>query len=103
MKYLIIFFSLVIFFVGGDEHLNANGPFGKRHTIGDEPSPHACNRRDGISSSSSTILTAMNINVSATVYSSSELITISWTPISALCVDDFVGIYFVDIDISKGK
>ena len=64
---------MVIIFVKGDQHLNANGPFGKRHTIGDEPSPHACNHPDGISSSS-TILVGMNINVSATVYSSSELL-----------------------------
>jgi hypothetical protein len=76
---------LLIIFEERDQHLNANGPFGKRHTIGDEPSPHACNRQDGISSSSSTILTVMNTNVSVTVYSSSELITISWTPISAMC------------------
>jgi hypothetical protein len=102
MKCLIVLFLLVIVYVEGDRHLNANGPFGKRHVIGDEPSPYACNRRDGISASS-RILTVMNITVSATVYSSNDLITISWTPLSALCVDDFVGIYFVDIPLSNGK
>jgi hypothetical protein len=76
MKSLIVFVSLVTIFVEGDRHLNANGPFGKRHSIGDEPSPHACNRRDGISSSS-RVLTVDNINVSSTVYSSNELITIT--------------------------
>jgi hypothetical protein len=45
----------------------------------------------------------MNINISAMVYSSNELITITWTPISDLCVDDFVGIYFVEIPLSNGK
>jgi hypothetical protein len=52
MKYLIVLFLLVIIYVEGDRHLNANGPFGKRHDIGDEPSPHACSRRIDISSSS---------------------------------------------------
>jgi hypothetical protein len=93
---------LLIIYVEGDQHLNANGPFGKRHTIGDEPSPHACSPRTDISSSSRT-LTFMNINISAMVYSSNELITITWTPISDLCVDDFVGIYFVEIPLSNGK
>ncbi|CAF1042516.1 unnamed protein product [Rotaria sordida] len=84
-------------FVVGDRHLNANGPFGKHHSIGDEPSPYTCNRRTGIHSSS-TSLNIMNINVSATVYSSNDQITITWTPTLVPCVDDFVGIYFVDID-----
>ncbi|CAF3761640.1 unnamed protein product [Adineta steineri] len=99
MKYFIVFFSLVILFVAGDRHLNANGPFGKRHTVGDEPSPYACNRRAGISSS--TILTITNINVSATNYSSNDQINITWTSVSNPCVDDFVGIYFVEIDLSN--
>jgi hypothetical protein len=103
MKCFIVFVSLFIIFVGGDRHLNANGPFGKYHAIGDEPSPHACNRGTGISSSSSKMVTVTNINVSTTTYSSNEQIIITWTPISTPCVDDFVGVYFVDIDLSKGK
>ncbi len=102
MKCRIILFLLFIIYVEGDRHLNANGPFGKRHVIGDEPSPHACNPLNTISSSSRTS-SVMNINISANVYSSNELITVTWTPISDLCVDDFVGIYFVDIPLSKGK
>jgi hypothetical protein len=102
MRCLIVVFSLfIIFYVDGDRHLNANGPFGKRHIIGDEPSPHACNPL--VIPSSSRALTVMNINISSNVYSSNELINISWTPISDVCVDDFVGIYFVDIPLEKGK
>jgi hypothetical protein len=40
MKCFIVFVSLFIIFVGGDRHLNANGPFGKYHAMGDEPSPN---------------------------------------------------------------
>jgi hypothetical protein len=96
MRCLIVVFSLFIIYVEGDRHLNANGPFGKRHVIGDEPSPHACNPLIAISS-------IMNINMSSNVYSSNELINISWTPISDVCVDDFIGIYFVDIPLENGK
>ncbi|CAF1072868.1 unnamed protein product [Rotaria magnacalcarata] len=77
--------------------LNVSGPFGKLHAIGDEPSPHACNRSTGIRSSSKS-LTVMSINVSATVYSSNDEVAITWTPVLASCIDDFVGIYFVNID-----
>jgi hypothetical protein len=101
MKCLIVVFSLLIIYVEGDRHLNANGPFGKRHIIGDEPSPHACNPLAAISSSRTS--SVMNINMSSNVYSSNELINISWIPISDVCVDDFVGIYFVDIPLEKGK
>ncbi len=89
------------FFIRGDEHLNANGPFGKRHSIGDEPSPHACNRGSGIFYSKT--VTIENINVSATVYSSNEQILIDWIPISKPCLDDFIGIYSVDIDPFNSK
>jgi hypothetical protein len=101
MKCLTVLFLLVIIYVEGDEHLNVNGPFGKHHVIGDEPSPHACSLRT--TTSFSRTLSVMNINVSVAVYSSNELITITWMPISVLCVDDFVGIYFVDIPLSNGK
>ncbi|UJR34922.1 hypothetical protein I4U23_027700 [Adineta vaga] len=98
MKYFIVLFSLVIILVVGDRHLNANGPFGKRHAIGDEPSPYACNRGTGISSKS---IAVTNINVSTTSYISNEVINISWTPLTSSCIDDFIGIYFNEIDLSK--
>ena len=101
MKYLVFLLAFVFILVEADRHLNANGPFRKRHALGDEPSPHACNRGTGIRSSKP--LSVANINVSARTYSSSEEITISWTPVSSPCVDDFLGIYFVDIDPLRGK
>ncbi|CAF3738515.1 unnamed protein product [Rotaria sordida] len=82
-----------------DQHLNANGPFGKRHTINSEPSPYACNRSDGILSSS-TIVTISSLNISATTYSSNEQIIVTWTPISTSCKDDFIGVYFVEIPLN---
>ena len=102
MKYFVVLFPLFIILVVGDRHLNANGPFGKRHAVGDEPSPHACDRGSGVSISSKT-LTITNINVSSTTYSSNEQIIITWTSLSNPCADDFVGIYFVEIDLSAGK
>ena len=97
MRSLVTLCLLFVVLVVGDRHLNANGPFGKRHNLDDEPSPHACNRRAGIDSSSASLAVA-NINVSATVYSSNDQIQITWNPITRPCVDDFVGIYFVDIE-----
>ena len=87
------------------KHLNANGPFGKRHEFNNEPSPYACNRGAGISSSifppRRKIL--QDINVSKTIYSSSEKLQLSWTPIFASCKDDFIGIYSVEITDIAGK
>ncbi len=36
MKYLVLLLSLVFTSVEGDRHLNTNGSFRKRHTLGDE-------------------------------------------------------------------
>jgi hypothetical protein len=99
-RVVVLLFSFVIF-VTEDQHLNANGPFGKRHTINTEPSPYASNRPEGLLSS--TTVAVSNLNISATVYSSNEQIEITWTPLSASCEDDFIGIYFVDIPIDKGN
>jgi hypothetical protein len=102
MRWVVVFLSSFVIFVIGDQHLNANGPFGKRHTINDEPSPYACKRDSGLLSDS-TMVTEASLNVSAVVYSSNEQITVTWTPLSTSCEDDFIGVYFVDIPIEKGK
>ncbi|CAF3057219.1 unnamed protein product [Rotaria socialis] len=98
MKWLIVFLSSFIIIVIADRHLNANGPFGKRHMIHDEPSPHACNPLDvdGILSPS----TISSLNVSTTIYSSNEQINVTWTPVEHSCKDDFIGIYFVEIPLT---
>lgn len=97
-----MFLSLFVILTAADKHLNANGPFGKRHTINDEPSPYACDRSQGLLSSFTT-LTISRLNVSATVYSSNEEIIVTWTPLSSACEDDFIGVYFVEIPIEKGR
>ena len=79
MKSVVVHLFFVCSIVQGDRHLNQNGPFRKRHKLGDEPSPYACDRGSG--SSLSTNAPIANINVSSTNYSSSERINISWTPI----------------------
>ncbi len=101
MRWVVVFLSSFAILVAGDRHLNANGPFGKRHTINSEPSPYACNRPSGLLSSSTTV-TISNLNISATVYSSNEEIKVTWTPLSTSCKDDFIGVYFADIPIEKG-
>lgn len=100
MTYLVVIsFFWFIFSVGGDQHLHANGPFGKKHSAVGEPSPHACNRPSGVSVE---IAAPIILNVTAIVYSSNEQINVTWTPTSTPCTDDFVGIYFVEIPLSEG-
>ncbi len=102
MRWVVAFLSSLVILVAGDQHLNANGPFGKSHMIGDEPSLDACNRGPGLLSSSTTV-TVSKINVSATTYSNGEEIKITWTPLSTACKDDFVAVYFTDIPDYDGK
>jgi hypothetical protein len=101
MRYLVVvlLFSFIIF-VEADQHLHANGPFGKRHLPNDEPSPHTCNRTSGVSSTTVDLIT---LNVTATGYSSNEQINVTWTSTSTSCTDDFIGIYFTEISHAKGK
>ncbi|CAF4062019.1 unnamed protein product, partial [Rotaria magnacalcarata] len=93
----------ILGFEPADQHLNDNGPFGKHHSVHDEPSPHSCNRGSGLILSSifSTLMTVMTLNVSTTVYVSNEQVNVTWTPMTAPCVDDFIGIYFGEIPLDK--
>lgn len=104
-KVCIIF--LLTFFViinAEDHHLNSNGPFGKPHSMNDEPSPHACNRGAGISSFTNSIPTVINVdlNVSTTVYASLDQINVTWPSTFVACSDDFIGVYFIEIPIPTG-
>lgn len=103
MKFVALVFQLLFLaiLVEGDRHLNQNGPFRKRHRVGDEPSPYACDRAPGISLLK--MLTMTNINVSSTSYLSNDQIYLTWTPILTSCSDDFIGIYFSEIDPSRGN
>ncbi len=106
MRWSVIWVSLLLVLVTADKHLNTNGPFGKRHSFHDEPSPYACKRDAGLSLASillPTTLRVATLNVSATVYSSNEQIDVTWTPVSSPCKDDFVGIYFSEIPSMHGK
>ena len=100
-----IAFAFQLFFLGilveGDRHFNQNGPFRKRHRLGDEPSPYACDRGSGISFLK--MLSIANIKVSSTSYLSNDQINLTWTPISTPCSDDFIGIYFSEIDPARGN
>lgn len=99
MKLLILLLSFVVLLAAGDQHLNANGPFGKRHTINGEPSPYNCRRPDGYS----TAVNVADLNVSTTAYSSREELTVAWSPLSGWCKDDFIGVFFADIPLQDGK
>lgn len=99
MKFIFVLFACYFFtFVASDQHLNANGPFGKRHTFNDEPTPHACNRGSGFSFRRNL----QQLQVSKTNYSSLEDIVVSWTPITGACKDDFVGVFFSEIPLAAG-
>ena len=101
MRYLvvIIFLFLLIVSIIADQHLNANGPFGKRHALTNIPSPTGCNRTIGASLPVDSLFT---LNVTAIVYSSNEQINVTWTAVSTSCADDFIGIYFIDIPSANG-
>jgi hypothetical protein len=103
--YYVVFISSFIVLMQAEKHLNANGPFRKRHTVGNEPSPYACNRGAGISSPFFPRRTkaVQDIQVSKTLYISSESIQLTWTPISASCKDDFIGIFYAEVPIENGK
>lgn len=105
MRRLVIFFSLFTAFVAAGKHLNANGPFGKRHSFRDETSPHGCNRPIGVAVSSvfSASRSVATLIVSATAYNSNDQINVTWTPILTACDDDFIGIYFAEIALNQGK
>ena len=98
----LLFYSISV--VRTDHHLNANGPFGKRHSTEDEPSPYHCQRGAGVISHSVPLQTMINadLNVSATIYASLDQIEVTWPSTLTSCPDDFVGIYFVEIPIDTG-
>ncbi len=50
--YITLLLACFVFVDAKDQHLNVNSPFGKRHSVNNEPSPYACHRGPGISSSS---------------------------------------------------
>ena len=101
MRYLLVFVFLFVFliFVTGDQHIHANGPFGKQHLSIEAPSPYACNRTAGVTS---TVTDQISLNVTATRYSTYDQINVTWIPISTSCADDFIGIFFVEIPLTAG-
>ena len=98
VAFVLLFFFIIL--VAADQHLHANGPFGKRHLASEAPSPYACNRSTGAPLSTGAQIT---LNVTTTVYASNEQINVTWTSTSTPCTDDFIGIYFVEIPLSSGK
>ena len=99
MKGIVVLFVCLFALVASDQHLNANGPFGKRHTVQDEPTPHACNRGSGVSFRRDV----QQLQVSKTNYSSLDEIVVSWTPVTGACKDDFIGVFFAEIPLAAGQ
>ena len=92
----LVFLQLLLIVVETHQHLNANGPFGKKHDVTNEASPYACDRGSGIVSRlfRRRLRDVQPMNVSKTLYQSSEPIQVSWTPVSQSCKDDFVGVFY---------
>ena len=75
------------------------GPFGKRHSVNDEPTPYACNRATGLPSKH---VEQIILNVTSTTYNSSQQVNVTWPMPSSVCSDDFIGIYFVEVELACG-
>ncbi|CAF1489644.1 unnamed protein product [Adineta steineri] len=97
MRWIIILLSSFIAFAATGKHFNGNGPFRKPHRIDDHPED-ACRHPPHVSSSISE--TVATLNVSTTIYSTNEQITITWTSVSTVCHDDFIAIYFAEIPLT---
>lgn len=104
MHYVCLLSILFIVQVNSDNHENNNGPFGKHHSIQNVPSPYGCNRTLGssFSSISSSRINITRLDVSTTFYVSNEEILVTWNSTTSPCIDDFIGIYFIDIPIFSG-
>jgi hypothetical protein len=100
--YHAVLFVLLIVATQCEEHLHANGPFGKAHLSAKIPN---CNQISGIffRSIRSASVSISELKVSSTNYSNAETIYVSWIPSSAPCNDDFIGVYFVEIPEVTGK
>ncbi len=101
MKVSLVFLQLLLLsLIESHQHLNANGPFGKQHNIKNEPSPNACNRDIGVATRffRRRFRTVEQMNVSKTFYTSSEPIQVSWTPVTQSCKDDFVGVFYAEVN-----
>jgi hypothetical protein len=96
MKWIVVLLLSFIVFVAADKHLNANGPFGKHHTIDSEPNRRACKRPSG-TTLSSIFESVSTLNISATTYFNKEQITVTWQSKLIPCEDDFIGVYFVGL------
>lgn len=105
MSWIVVFLCFLIVFAIADRHLTAIGPFGKLHSINDDLGhTHPCHRGSGIASSvEDEPVNISSLNVTATLYTNNQQINVSWTPVSSLCKDDFVGIYFVEALPSAGQ
>ena len=103
-----MFYQLLFLFVGitiseCEEHRYAHGAFGKAHLRLEMPSPYDCNRPIGLLSNSQSI-SISELKVSSTNYSNGGTIDVSWSPsTSSPCIDDFIGVYFVEVPIETGK
>ncbi|CAF4141426.1 unnamed protein product [Adineta steineri] len=100
----IVFFILLIATTQCEEHLHANGPFGKSHVSAKLPSPFNCNRSMGITPRSlqKMSIAITDLQVSSIRYSNNEKIYVSWTPLSSVCKDDFIGVYFLETPVETG-
>ncbi len=100
--YHLLLLAALVVAIRCEEHLYANGPFGKAHLSVAMPSPYNCNRSIGIFPPSTSVKIT-ELKVSSTNYSNIDKIDVSWTPSSVPCEDDFIGVYFVEIPLATGK
>jgi hypothetical protein len=103
--YRVVLFVLLIAAIQCEEHLHANGPFGKAHLSAKRPSLFNCNQLNGIffRSIRSASVSISELKVSSITYSNAETIHVSWIPSSTPCKDDLIGVYFAETPEVTGK
>jgi len=101
----VTLFVLLIVATQCDEHLHANGPFGKAHQVAEKPNLFNCNPINGtfFRSIRPASVSIRELKVSSINYSNAETIHVSWIPSSASCKDDIIGVYFAGTPVATGK
>ena len=105
MFYHLLCLAVLAVAVRSEEHLYAHGPFRKSHLTIEKPNRIHCAHSDDIFDRfvHPLSLTIAELQVSATTYSKSDRIHVSWKPSPVQCQDDFIGVYFVETPKTTGK
>ena len=103
MRNFVVFLFLpflISVVLASELHLDANGAFGKYHSINELGVLFECNYTAYVSPSNAD---QVILNVSKTIYSTNDQINVTWTSHPTPCTDDFIGIYPTDSPLASGR